>query len=155
MNKIETGRFPDSRYQTINTTRMITITENNGSLEVTGKTYDVKEQLKNLGARWDPNVKCWLLPSSILERTTTDNIIAGLEDALKEKAAKAADERRTEQSNRVRAAFAARKAGDYDYHWICCEKAEVIDWGRKVTCCRDCGSDGYSVRISGRLYIGD
>jgi hypothetical protein len=134
---------------------MITITENNGSLEVTGKTYDVKEQLKNLGARWDSKVKCWLLPSSILERISKDEIIAGLKGALKEKAAEAAEERRIQKSNRVRTAFAARQAGDYRYHWICCEKAEVIDWGRKVTCCRDCGSDGYSVRICGRLYIGD
>jgi hypothetical protein len=29
---------------------------------VTGNTYPVKEQLKKLGAKWDAESKCWMVP---------------------------------------------------------------------------------------------
>lgn len=29
---------------------------------VTGKTFDVKEELKKLGGRWDPDAKAWMIP---------------------------------------------------------------------------------------------
>lgn len=31
-------------------------------LEVTGKTYDNKDRLKALGAKWNPDKKLWVLP---------------------------------------------------------------------------------------------
>lgn len=34
---------------------------------VTGKTYDVKEKLKTLGARWDPDKRVWMVPKSRLQ----------------------------------------------------------------------------------------
>lgn len=31
---------------------------------ITGNTYPVKDQLKALGARWDPNARAWMIDSS-------------------------------------------------------------------------------------------
>ena len=49
----------------------------------------------------------------------------------------------------------AESATTGKYHWICCENCDVVDWSRGITCCRAHGSDGYSVRVYGRLYTGD
>lgn len=32
-------------------------------IPVSGNTYPVKEQLKSLGARWNRDRKCWMVPA--------------------------------------------------------------------------------------------
>ena len=42
---------------------------------VTGDTYEIREELKRLGLRWDPNSKAWVAPTKV----GIDNIKAELE----------------------------------------------------------------------------
>jgi hypothetical protein len=45
------------------------------------------------------------------------------------------------------------------YHWICCEKCEVIDWGRQHTSCQACavwgGQSWNTFRVRGSIFTGD
>lgn len=38
------------------------------SVAITGNTYPVKDQLKALGARWNPDTKSWLVPDNKAEQ---------------------------------------------------------------------------------------
>lgn len=40
----------------------LTVTSSLEGLEVSGKTFDYKDQLKALGGRWNPSRKIWILP---------------------------------------------------------------------------------------------
>lgn len=40
---------------------MTTTTKNKTSVAITGNTYPVKEQLKALGARWNGDIKAWMV----------------------------------------------------------------------------------------------
>jgi hypothetical protein len=35
----------------------------NQTIAITGNTYPVKDQLKSLGARWNPERKAWMVPA--------------------------------------------------------------------------------------------
>jgi hypothetical protein len=41
----------------------LTVTSGLEGLEVSGKTFDYKDQLKALGGKWNPSRKIWTLPS--------------------------------------------------------------------------------------------
>ena len=32
---------------------------------ITGNTYPVRDRLKELGARWDPEQRCWMVPEAL------------------------------------------------------------------------------------------
>lgn len=120
------------------------------SILVSGKkTYDYREQLKALGGEWDPATKQWVLPPNT-DMHQIEIIPPPVRLTQKQKEA----QRQHEAKERViKALEESRTTGKY--HWICCESCEVVSWSRGVTCCREHGSDGYSVRVMGRLYTGD
>ena len=48
---------------------MVTVTIEEGQLIVSGKTYNFRESLKDLGGRWNPERKVWVVPN------TSDNLV--------------------------------------------------------------------------------
>jgi hypothetical protein len=145
-----------------------------GAHTITGyDTYDLKEVIKSCGGKWAPSTKSWVVPCG--------NDLAQLELAIADLTAKRASENKEKRAKlKAERAFAlteegralakekalaqvkaclAEKAKTGAYHWICCEKCEVIDWQRQHTSCWDCGSDNGlwrdCFRVRGRLYTGD
>jgi len=99
----------------------------NGLL-ISGKTYDVKEQLKALGGVWQPEEKSWLLPSD----TDLSTIIVPAPAA-----APASSHLKSKPS------------------WVCCDDARVIDYRLQMHYCERCGRDNEHVFRRGTLYTGD
>jgi len=135
------------------------------SLLVSGKTFDIKEILKNsYQGRWDPTAYAWALPIEL----DSDNLRKDLLDAEKaaKKAAKEVMER-TKIREQEQAAFAATPEGkaialehrrssmraaleedkrrvargEKAFYWyICCEDCEIISVrrGQHMTSCETC-----------------
>ena len=149
---------------------MLGFTKNSTHLVVTGKTFPIKDSLKALGARWDPTVSAWTLPAHLDSEHLRSDLnnklkeIAAVERAEKKKAAAYAAspegiaEAKEKQRNLIIACLEEKKKTGA-YHWICCEKCEVIDWARKHTSCRACadwdGQSWNSFCVNGRRYTGD
>ena len=55
----------------------------NNKIIVTGKTYEYREQFKELGGVWDPNQKCWTFNSDLF--TVIDDFIYTQNNVKKEK----------------------------------------------------------------------
>lgn len=145
-----------------------------GATTITGyDTYDLKEVIKSCGGKWAPLTKSWVVMEGkdlgLLE-TAISELKAKRSSEAKEKRDKLKAERAFAATEEGRALAKAKalahvkaclveKAKTGAYHWICCEKCEVIDWQRQHTSCWDCGSDnGQSrncFRVRGRLYTGD
>jgi hypothetical protein len=106
-----------------------TIATLNGIL-ISGKTYDVKEQLKALGGVWQPEEKSWLLPSGTDLSTITPPAPAAPVAKAK--------------------AMPSPKP-----FWICCDDATIIDYARQMHYCKRCGRDNEHVFRRGMLYTGD
>ena len=128
---------------------------------VGGKTFNVKDRLKEVGGRWNPQLSQWSIPVTAdspvlrdeLETLATQkkaeeaaaNKAARLYAASPEgKAAAAAAEKR-----RIKTAVAAGSS------WICCNDCQVIDWVRQHTSCQACAVDGNSFRVRGNIRTGD
>jgi hypothetical protein len=128
---------------------------------VSGKTFNVKDRLKEVGGRWNPQLSQWSIPVAAHSPALRDELEAlatqkKAEEAAANKAARiyaaspegkaaaAADEKR-----RIKAAVAAGSS------WICCNDCVVIDWVRKHTSCRACGHDGNTFFVNGILRTGD
>lgn len=54
-------------YMSAVETNVFNGTPSDPMVPVTGKTYDVKEKLKLIGARWDPDKRVWKVPQSRLQ----------------------------------------------------------------------------------------
>ena len=133
-----------------------------------GKTYDVKEQLKANGGRWNAHANGWIF------RDCTD--VEELRSRLEEVVEHAAVEKKrahkvelaerkmhrewlrtpegmaytaAEEKARVAAAVAAGST------WICCAECEVIDWQRQTSSCQVHAVDGTTFRVRGNIYTGD
>ena len=130
-------------------------------------TYDIKEELKMLGAKWHPGHSAWIF-RGVQEIPMVKGLVGPceaalvrLENARKQEniAAKAhrawlkTDEGRaaTEINKRQRIS-AAVAAG---CTWICCDKCDVIDWVRRFTDCAAHAVDGNSFRVNGNIRTGD
>lgn len=134
-------------------------------LIVSGKTFYAKEAIKTLGGKWDPVMSHWLLPahldSEMLRKDLQEKATSiEKENKAKEKAKRKADragDPLTERQKILACLEEKKKTGAY--HWICCEKCEVIDWARKHTSCRACadwdGQSWNSFCVNGRRYTGD
>ena len=154
----------------------ISIIRENEKLIVSGKTFDIKDKIKELGGRWDPVLRAWSLP---LEMDTEDTrtrlgvATTEAEERLKaerkaereEKKRKVAYRQTPEGQAEARAAARgviksclAEKAKTGKFHWICCEECEVIDWQRQHTACNACrvwdGQSWSSFFVRGSLYTG-
>ena len=132
-----------------------------------GKTYDVKEQLKANGGRWNAQVNGWMFRDC----TDVEELRSRLEEVveqvmLEKKRARKVElaERKmhrewlrtpegmaytaAEERTRVAAAVAAGSP------WICCAECEVIDWQRQTSSCQVHAVDGNTFRVRGNIYTG-
>lgn len=130
-------------------------------LIVSGKTFNVKDKIKEIGGSWNPRLSQWSIPVT----ADTPEMREGLEEDVKKVKNKEANDREaarlyakspegkaaaaTDEKLRVKAAVAAGST------WICCENCEVIDWTRKHTSCNTCGCDGNTFFVNGKLRTGD
>jgi hypothetical protein len=146
---------------------MLVFTTTATNLIITGKTYPIKEQIKALGGIWKS--RQWLLPINSDTPMNRESLLESCRIALKveKDAAKAlrtfSPESRaeTQQKNRemILECLHKKNAGDFTYHWICCENCVVVDWSRQHTTCETCGKfngmwkETFFVR--GRLRTGD
>ena len=151
----------------LKTIKMFTLyfNTNETQLIVSGKTFPIKDQLKNHGGRWDAGR--WLLPLNADSPLFRANLVEQCRLAvIAEKKAK--EDERAEQIKRiaylhspefVKAAVASNATGDRTYFWICCEQCRIVSYERQSVWCNACGADsgghieGYFVR--GRLRTGD
>jgi hypothetical protein len=141
---------------------------NDKSLCVSGATFNIKEKLKLLGAKWSPSDSSWHLQSDI----DSADLRSELEAAVLERRKKDAEIRKAErEEEKAEKAFyetaegrkfllidalkIKEKTGGRSYHWICCMDCEIIDWKRQHTSCVTCGHDGNTFFVGGRLRTGD
>lgn len=148
---------------------MSVITRESEQLVISGKTFDIKDIIKEIGGRWDAARRVWTLPYTEEARAKLLAASAAAEDRLKaekkEKKRKAAyrltpegqAEARAEAREVVKRCL-VEKAKTGQYFWICCEECEVIDWQRQHTSCRACahwdGQSWNSFFVRGGLYTG-
>jgi len=144
-------------------------------LIVVGKTFPVKEKIRELGGRWDPVRGVWTLPLD-LDTDEARIHVGALTKAEEERAAAAAagamkEERQAkvakkEEKRRANAAVKnlelvkwclADTSGKYS--WVCCEQCEIVDFKKGHTSCRAHahwdGQSWCSFRIFGSLYTGN
>lgn len=145
----------------------ITFDEKGDSVNVYGKTFYVKEELKKVGARW--NVNTWTIKAEVATEEFLAQLNAMAHDCI---TAEKAAEKKKRQDEVALAAFymtpegrekqwndiqELRKTtvGAAMYQFICCKDCEVIDWARQHTNCNACGVDGNTFFVRGRLRTGD
>jgi hypothetical protein len=147
-------------------------------LQVMG-SFDIKDHLKSLGAKWNPDARSWDLPIAM----DTPEFREVLKETLKitRKAAKDLKEK----EDRERRAFESTPEGKAAVRekriaqnrawkkedeeriargeaplvwWINCDECEVIDWKIKMTSCDACADDhGFfkeTIRVKGGRYTG-
>lgn len=153
---------------------MLSFTKNATHLVVTGKTFLIKEELKILGGRWDPAGSAWILPVHLdseylrteLNNKLKDTATAERGQSMMTIAAIKAYAQSPQGKAEAKLAAEARVLWALDqkkktgaYHWICCEKCEVINWTRKHTSCQACaewsGQSWNTFCVNGRRYTGD
>jgi hypothetical protein len=127
-------------------------------LVVTGKTFPIKEQLKELGGIWQS--PAWLLPLNVDAPLTRAILVETCRRALlAEKEAEKARLAYLHSPKFVKDALAAREAGDHSFHWICCDQCVVLDLARQHTSCQACGHDNGMWKetffVRGMLRTGD
>ena len=141
-------------------TLLFTTTAKN--LVVTGKTFPIKEQLKELGGAWKS--PAWHLPLNADSPLTRARLVENCRLAIKaeKEAEKEAAKKRIaylSSPEAVKDALKAKEAGNHSLHWICCEQCVVIDWERQHTSCQACGHDNGMWKetffVRGRLRTGD
>jgi hypothetical protein len=129
---------------------MLVMTRENETLIVTGKTFDIKDEIKTLGGRWDATRGAWTLPDT--EETRAKLTAASEKLKASRKAVKAPDARAVVKS------CLEEKAKTGKFHWICCEECVVVNWARQHTTCAACakwdGQSWNSFRVRGNLYTG-
>lgn len=159
----------------------IHLTREQTQLVVTGKTFEVKETIKELGGRWDAVRRIWTLP---LDKDTDETrarlgaltkqqeevaeaaVAAWREEVLRAEAETRAKRVKKEEKRRATAAAKnlelvkwclADTSGKYS--WVCCEQCEIVDFHKGHTSCRAHahwdGQSWCSFRIFGSLYTGN
>ena len=159
----------------------IHLTREQTQLVVTGKTFEVKETIKELGGRWDAVRRIWTLP---LDKDTEETrtrlgaltkqqeevaeaaVAAWREEVLRAEAETRAKRVKKEEKRRATAAAKnlelvkwclADTSGKYS--WVCCEQCEIVDFHKGHTSCRAHahwdGQSWCSFRIFGSLYTGN
>lgn len=108
---------------------MSTQTENR-TVEITGNTYPVKDQLKAIGARWNAGLKAWFIDAAKAEEA--QNIVAGAGPAKP----------RTGYTGATRGyrSYGARRGGYSERKWCYCTKP--IDEGDG-----ECMKCGYNIKF--------
>jgi hypothetical protein len=133
-------------------------------VHVSGKTYECKETLKILGAKWCPKEQAWIFPgeSSVdTVRTALESILAEAADAQRKIRRLQNAERKARklweaspEGNKARVVEALR-TNRPKYHWICCEDCQVISWDRMTTYCIEHADGDNAFRVRGHIWTGD
>jgi len=125
---------------------------------VSGKTYDYKDTLKSLGAKWNPEQKKWYFPGetnvdtirtsleSILAEQMEERCLLTMKNRAEEKARKLWEASPEGKKARVLEALRTDRS---KYSWICCEEADVVDWKRMTCFCAT-----HDFRVRGCIYNG-
>ena len=156
----------------------IHVTREETQLVLTGKTFDLKEKIKSLGGKWNPERRVWTLPLAM----DTDEVrtqLGALTQAEEERIVAAASAARTAvelaerravsggQARLKRSKAAAKNRELVErcladtsgkYSWVCCHQCEIVDLKRGHSSCRAHahwdGQSWCSFRIFGSLYTG-
>lgn len=141
-------------------TLLFTTTTKN--LVVTGKTFPIKEKLKELGGVWKS--PAWHLPLNADSPLARAMLVESCRRAIiaEKEAAAAVEKARMAyiySPEAVKDALKAKEAGDHTFHWICCDQCKVLDWFKQHTSCQACGHDNGMWKetffVRGRLRTGD
>ena len=146
---------------------MLVFSKTEQNIVISGKTFYAKEAIKSAGGKWDVASQHWTISSDV-----TSDMLKDLEDTAKDAKKKEKDDKaaalayarspegivaQNDEGRKKILACLEDKTGAY--HWICCEKCEVIDWGRQHTSCMACaqwsGQSWNSFCVRGRPYTGD
>ena len=149
-------------------------TKTQANLVISGKTFYAKEAIKAIGGKWDPSSFTWILPVHIDSQMLRNDLLekaSAMEKAekKKEKDTKAAGRAYSRSPEGIAEAKEAerlqilacleQKKKTGAYHWICCEKCIVMDWGRQHTSCNACaewsGQSWNTFRVRGSIFTGD
>ena len=137
---------------------------------LTGKTFDVKEKIKSLGGKWDPDRRVWTLPLAMdtdelrtqlgaLTQAEEARLVATVE--VVEPRAVSGGQARVKRSKTAKNLelvkwCLADTTGKYS--WVCCEQCEIVDLKKGHSSCRAHahwdGQSWCSFRVFGSLYTG-
>lgn len=139
------------------TKNALSFTAQDSSLMVGGKTFLVKDTIKNIGGRWNPATKKWSI--STADMLVTKKLLLDAY-AVAEAQAKAQAKTQAEPVMTVSKALTLKAEGQQQWNWICCEHCVVHDWHRQHTTCSTHANihpSGYGTdfRVRGILYYGD
>jgi len=156
----------------------IHVTREETQLVLTGKTFDLKEKIKSLGGKWNPERRVWTLPLAMdtdevrtqlgaLTQAEEERIVAAASAA---RAAVELAERRVASGGQARPKRSKAAAKNRElvercladtsgkYSWVCCHQCEIVDLKRGHSSCRAHahwdGQSWCSFRIFGSLYTG-
>jgi len=137
---------------------------------LTGKTFDVKEKIKSLGGKWDPDRRVWTLPLAMDtdELRTQLGALTQAEEARLVATVKVVEPRAVSGGQaRMKRSKAAKNLElvkwcladtTGKYSWVCCEQCEIVDLKKGHSSCRAHAHwDGQSwccFRVFGSLYTG-
>lgn len=153
---------------------MLSFSKTQANLVISGKTFYAKEAIKALGGKWDPSTSSWMLPVHIDSEMLRKDLQGKADTMEKTEKANARERKKAERAYAMSAegiadakekqrqvilACLEQKKKTGAYHWICCEKCEVIDWGRQHTSCMACaewsGQSWNTFRVRGSIFTGD
>ena len=117
-----------------------------GSVYVSGRTYDHKDILKGLGAKWSQEQKAWCF----LNESDVDSVRARIQERIEVLCPLPAP----------RASLAPQPLLQSPSIYRCCDKCKVLDAKKRITWCdvhcvdhgdgrKDC------MRVNGCIYTGD
>jgi hypothetical protein len=133
-------------------------------VHVSGKTYECKESLKILGAKWCQKEHAWVFPgeSSVdTVRNALESILAEAVEAQRKISSLKNAERKAKKlwdaspEGKKARVVEALKTNRSKYHWICCEECEVISWERMTTYCLAHAVGDNAFRLRGHIWTGD
>jgi len=119
---------------------LLSFIDSSGDLLVTGRTFDIKEQIKIFGGKWSPARRGWIFSSS---EKCTDEMRAELE------AAAAASRPIPAVPMTVERAIAL-KVETGAYYWVCCDQCRVVNWESRTSSCKV-----HAFRAGGKRFTGD
>ena len=118
-------------------------------LTVTGRTFHIRDKLKELRGRWSNGA--WQLPLAANTEDTRQSLNAAAEEAyLAEKLVNQAQRAAAKSSAGIAATAAQNLQYAKSRGWTCCDKAYVMDMGRGHVGCHEHG-----FFVQGRLRTGD
>ena len=148
---------------------MLVFNKTEKNIVISGKTFYAKEAIKSAGGKWDAEKQCWTISNDV-----NPEVLKGLEELAKEGVKKEKDEKKAaaafakspegiakalEEERLKILACLEQKKKDGSFHWLCCEKVKVINWGRQHTSCQACadwsGQSWNTFCVRGRRYTGD